>query len=171
MKRKTTAPTAQEIIDRCDEVGDCLMWTGRMANGSPLIFDCAARRYVQARRVVFESTGETIPAGKYPVMKCRQKGCLLRDHMQLLTTKQIGALAAKERKFSTPARRAAVSAGIRAKNHTKITIEIAREIRTKEMSQRAYAKKFGVHRSVISRIQANVYWREHVKGASVFNLC
>lgn len=161
--------TLDRIFANCVEYGDCLLWQGKFSNRSPQL--TVGRTTVQLRRLVFEQTGgEAIPAGRFPVMRCREPRCLQHKHIQLMTHKQIGALAAKEGKLSTPSRCAAVAAACQRPGHAKLTTAQAREIRLSTESGPVLAERYGIHRSLVPRIKRGEAWRETTRGASVFNL-
>lgn len=153
-----------QIMARCTaEEGDCLMWSGPMVNGSPQIV--VDRRYRQARRIVFECANGPIPDGKHPVMKCRNARCLNAEHMRALTTKQIGQLASKEGKFSSPSRRAAIALAKRAKSK-KLDAARVEDIKAARTAREA-AEKHNIHQSLAARIRRGEAWAE-LKAASVF---
>lgn len=156
------------ILARCDEFGECMRWTGPKANGSPLIRKDG--KYAMARRVVHElTTGKPIRRGHHAVMRCRDPNCLVFEHMTLLTTKQISDLAAKEGRFSTPTRRAAITAGVRKRAAAKLNLQIAREIFNSCESGPVLAARHNVHRSMITRIKRGKAWAQGVANSSVFN--
>lgn len=154
-----------KIMARCVEEGECLLWTGPMANGSPQVFVGGKPRCKQARRVVYEANKVPLRKGYSPVMECRNPKCLNWEHMKALTVKQIGVLAAQEGKFSTPERRAAITAGKR-KASTKLDAQKAADIRSCATAQEG-ATKYDIHPSMASRIRRGEAWAE-VRGASVF---
>lgn len=153
----------QKIMARCTEDGDCLMWGGPMANGSPQIV--VDQRYRQARRIVYEHAKGEIKDGTHPVMTCRNAKCLNPDHMRALTTKQIGQLASKEGKFRSPSRRAAIALGKRAKSK-KLDAARVKDIKAARTAREA-AAKHNIHQSLAARIRRGEAWAE-VRAASVF---
>lgn len=175
---------AKQILAKCEpaEGRECLDWTGRIYNGSPQFFavprsikpprqlseDQARRRrkaskYVMCRRIVFEYLRGPLE-GKSPVMKCRNALCLNHNHMVLMTTQQVAQLASSEGRFSTPERRAAITAAKRRDG--KLNPEKAADIRACATAAEA-AIKHGIHKSMAARIRRGEAWAE-VRGASVF---
>lgn len=174
-KRRLSAKalTLESIFEHCEEVGECLIWKGRTANGSPQIHagNDNRPRYIQVRRFVFEqSSGEPLGANLHPVMTCRDPKCVSFGHMKPMTTKQISRLAAKEGRCSSLQKNAAIAAGRRRSCAVKLNIEIARAIRASDEPGPVLAARYGVNRSLIPRIRAGLAWREQALGASVFNL-
>jgi hypothetical protein len=162
-------PALKALLERCDEYGDCLCWKGSFHNGSPQVW--VGRKVVQLRPLVYDAwNGEPVPQGKRAFAGCREPRCIKPSHVIALTPQEIGAIAASEGKFSTPKRRAAVAAGRRRSTACKLTVEIAREIRTSTESGPVLAARYGIHRSLAARIKSGGAWAEGACGASVFNL-
>lgn len=143
------------LIDNCTEYGNCWLWNGLMANGSPQVR--IDRRYQRGRRLMYAEVVETIPEDQRPVMRCREARCLNADHMELMTIKQIAQLASREGKFSTPARRASISRGKRASSSAKLTPEKAAGVRACRTAAEA-ATTYGIHKSMASRIRRGEAW-------------
>lgn len=161
-------PTAAELQERCTPEGNCLLWDGALCNGSPQVYATAIRgakgRTYQCRRIIFEAMHGPLEPGKYPVMTCRDRRCLNHEHMEAMTVKQIQQLASAEGKFSTPSRRAAISAARRKNgklNHEKVQAILAARTATEA------AAAHGIHRSMAARIRRGEAWAE-VRGASAF---
>lgn len=168
--------TLDHILGLCDEVGDCLLWGGYMGNGSPQrsvlddTVDPPVMRCVQVRRLAWKLyTGQDVPAGRVMTIICGDPRCLSRDHIRPRTVQQVCQRAAAAGRFSTPQRKAAITAG-RRKSAPKLTIEAAREIRSSDETNKTLAERYGVALSHIARIRRNEAWREHTAGASVFSL-
>jgi hypothetical protein len=172
-------PTAAQVYAKCNEIGECMVWSGNCNNHVPNFYlgqgpgsgKNKLGTYFSCRRIVYEEmSGLVIPPKMYPVAMCRDKMCVRYEHIKLLTRKQIGMLLAKEGKYSSPQRRAAIAAGIRKSGKAKLTIELAREIRASSETGKAIAKRLGVDKSLPPRIRRNQAWLETASGASVFNL-
>lgn len=172
-------PSVTELYARCDEVGECLLWTGTVGQHVPQFYvrnrpDGGRNKhgaYLSCRREVYESSsGKPIQDGRFPVPMCRDRRCIRYEHLKLLTRKQIGQLASKEGKFSAPQRAAAIREGIRKAGRLKLTPEQVREIRTSDETGVALAARMGVDKSLPPRIRRNEAHRETVANASVFNM-
>lgn len=147
-----------DIYGRTRRVGDCLVWTGPASNESPQVRH--AKRYVPCRRVVLELSGVAIPAGQYPVNWCRTPLCICRKHLSLMTTKQIGELAAREGKFATVERRRAITEGRRRSGkNMKLNLEKVADIKACANSVIA-AEKHGVDPALTARIRRGEAWRD-----------
>lgn len=151
----------EQILARCEEFGDCLLWTGGVtSNGYPTFNHALLRRRV--RELV-----DGVAPKKPVTCSCGEKLCLRPEHLVERTHKQIGKEAAKRGAFSSPTRRLRISMTKRAR-HAKLTLEAVREIRVSDESTRALAKRHGVHRTMIQRIRSGKAWHEIAPGASVF---
>ena len=175
--------TLEAIRANCAEVGDCLEWQGHFtSNGYPRIHDAELDRYVGVRNVVYalghglplhapittEEHGKVKPA--LMRMRCGNRRCVSLEHMRAMTHAQVGQAAAAMGNFSTPQRIAAVTSGIRKVRKTKITMEIAREIRASEGTCRDQAARYGVSASFVAKVKRGDLWRETVAVSSVFAL-
>ncbi len=86
--------------DSSQEVGPCLLWTGRLTPDRYPLFDVAGRGPVRAHRWVVEASGLAIPAG-YTVdhlchtfsvgcpggLDCLHRRCTERAHLEVLTNR------------------------------------------------------------------------------------
>lgn len=180
MTKELTMPTLGEILQDCEEVGGCLEWSGVYSTNGYPIYCIGALRRLHLRRVVFNMQRErTLLAplqGKEGqrlrvIMTCGNRRCLNPEHMVARTEREIQRQAAALGSYSTTSRRAAVTAGIRAKRkNLKCSMELAREIRASTEPQWVLADKHKLSRSMVGRIQRGELWRESAAGASVFNL-
>ncbi len=151
------------ILARTVEEGDCLLWQGRISNGSPVAYLDGAYRTV--RRVVWEAAKGPIKPGLHPSCRCREPACVRLEHIRLLTIQQIAQLAAREGKFSSLHRRAKVAAA--ARKRSRLTPEQVERIRLAD-SATAIARELGIAKSTASKIRRGESWRPI--GASVFGL-
>lgn len=162
-------PSLKQILARCEEYGDCLLWQGPFYENIPQVRHGARRIHV--RRAVFNlSRPVELQAGEVPVMTCREARCLNAAHMVAMTRKELLCLASKEGKFAAPQVRAARIAGIRSGPHVKLDMVRAREIRESSDSAHALASAYGISASMVRSIKRGRYWVEMVRGASIFNL-
>lgn len=151
------------LLARCTEVGDCLIWQGRVAHGSPLVH--LGGKYLTARRVLWEATHGAIPRGLYPSCICHETACMNIKHIRLMTTQQIAAKAATRGAFSRPERRAAIALAVRRKSN--LTPEMLHRIRAADTGA-AVARELGISKSLATKIRAGKAWGL-TSGASVFN--
>lgn len=149
------------ILARTVEEGDCLIWQGRISNGSPVVYYDGAYRTV--RRAVWEDAHGPIKPGLHPSCRCREPACVRLEHIRLLTIQQIAKLAAREGKFSSLHRRASLAAA--ARKRSLLTPEQVARIRAAD-SAASIARELGISKSTAGKIRRGESWRPI--GASVF---
>lgn len=151
---KELPDAVKAIHAQCIEEGDCMLWTGR-TNG------CGHPKLSRqpARRVVWEAVNGPIPAGKMVTTSCRDVACLEPTHLVLTTKSEVSLInnactATRLKRSATAARTARAKFG-------KITMAIAREIRSSDKTGRDWAKELGVSVSLVSLVRQNKSWVEH----------
>jgi hypothetical protein len=154
---KTYSEAVSAILARCEEVGDCMVWTGSdNGSGHPKIR--VAGKSFSARRAMWRLLHtRAIPSRMMVTTTCRDKACLCPEHLTLATKSSVSLAAATSTALF---RRAVASARTNRATQGKITMEIAREIRCSNKSGRDYAKELGVSPSHISKIRTNQSWVE-----------
>lgn len=158
MKEEKELPAAlQALKDRCDEIGDCWIWTGSdNGSGHPKVRVAGISR--SARRFVWEIVNGAIPLAKMVTPSCKDRACLNPDHL-VLTDKSKVSLAAVCPTMTL--KKSAASARTNRAKFGKITMDIARQIRTSDKTGRDWAKELGVSVSLVSLVRQNKSWVEH----------
>lgn len=162
-----TPELLSRVHARCEECGDCLRWKGATnGKGHPKVAwtDDRGRTHISARRVVWSAVNGPIPKGKLVTVSCQTPDCLNPEHL-VLTTKKAAATQGNANSVVRLKRQASSAATNRAKLG-KITIEIAREIRSSERSGVDWARELNCSPSLVSHVRRNLSWVEH---ASPFN--
>lgn len=105
----------------------------------------------------------------YAVDHCRHRHCVNPNHSRVGTRHQHGEYVRKTGMLKNrPSKVAASKANGRGKS--RITSELAREIRSRTEASNVLAQEYGVARSTIQAIKSGKHWREDVaRNASVFN--
>lgn len=144
--------TAEEIKNRCDELGDCWIWKQTTSStGYPImkVHGCGCQL---VRRLSATLAGKT-PAPRQPVdTTCGEKLCVNPDHMRPTTPQAVAKRAAKRGAWSSVSRAAKISAARRA-GRVKLTDEQVAEIRASSEPETKLAPLYGVNRSYIGRIR------------------
>lgn len=154
-----TPITVKNLYARCRREGDCLVWTGPMSGTVPQVY-MGERKYVSCRRCVIEGSGDTVAPGLFPVNWCRTPGCIKRQHLTLMTTAEIGQLASREGKFSTPERAMAITLGRRKSGRRmKLDLDKVADIKACPTAVAA-AAKHRIDKSMAARIRKGDAWRE-----------
>jgi hypothetical protein len=102
--------------------------------------------YALAHRALYELTFGQIPEGMVVMHKCDTPCCVNPDHLM------IGTKADNSRDMAQKGR---------WRNRAKLTIDQVREIRGAEgLLHREIAERFGVARSIVTRIKNGSIWKE-----------
>lgn len=162
--------TLDDILARCDDVGECLLWRGscNKTSGIPMVSLSFSQRGVSARRAVYEMSGREIPRGHCVWPKCGNRLCLHPEHLIAGSRKQLGRHLRAQGRTRTPAVLAKCARNGRV--NARLSVEIAREIRISTASSQELADRYGVNKSTINNVRRGESWRETVRGASVFSM-
>lgn len=144
--------TLDEIKARCEEVGDCLEWTGYFERGNPR----SAGRSV--RFTVYELVNGPVAKDRTKVVtvKCGNPKCVNPDHLirttKSVVAKRVGSLGLTQKRRISEGRR---------KQSTLLTMEIAREVRESTLPAKEEAKLRGISWHMVYKIRAHQAWREY----------
>jgi len=152
-----------ELIERVrlhiDEIGDCWEWNGATQSNSPTPAINWKRKVQPVRRLLASEMGKQI-TGKFVTCKCRNELCVNPDHLLIVTRKRLQEMLAKERNYQVSPVRMKKLAD-KARLTSKLTVELAAEIREAEGTQRAIAARYGVTQSTVSVIKRGKTWRDY----------
>lgn len=155
-----TANTLEAIKDRCEECGDCWIWQGACTQqGYPIFRPFAKSPCTLVRRAAFELAGGKLKERVPLVTKCGEKKCVNPSCIVESTTKKVARAAAKRGAFSTRQRAAKIAATKRTKG--KLDMDKAREIMNSKESGPVLAARYGVDRSLITRIKRGDAWKDY----------
>ena len=165
------------LLDKCEPVGECVEWQGDTLKGkTPIIY--VPRGYVlpdwgqyrQSARVVIWALfhGDKPQAGTVLRPRCCNDKCVAVEHMQQVKRAKQTVEQSRRGELSTPKRKAAAIRRARSRE-TKLSVEMAREIRASSEASRVLAPIYGVSRATITAVRRGVLWPEAANGASVFN--
>jgi hypothetical protein len=153
----------KELIERVrkhiEEIGDCWEWQGAMQSSAPTPMINYKRRCKPVRRVLAEAMGKPIQ-GKFVTCKCRNELCVNPDHLLVVTRKRLQEMLAKERNYQVNPVRMKKLAD-KARRNSKLTVELAAEIREAEGTQRAIAARYGITQATVSVIKRGKTWRDY----------
>lgn len=144
----------ERIKARTYDDGGCWIWTGsnngaghpKLQNGS-------------ARRKVWELSKSAPQKHLVISVTCGNALCLNPDHL-MCTTKAVVSRISNAR-TSVKLRRSASSAKANRVKLGKITMEIAREIRSSDKQGKDWAKELGVSVSLVSHVRRGRSWVDH----------
>lgn len=159
-----------------ETVGDCQEWQGRMTGKTPVYsapagfaFEGSKAGATGVRGLIYEEHhGVRVPAGHVIRMRCRNDRCCAVEHMMVMTIAE--SVKEMSRRGELQTLKAQPGRLLAARNRpTKLTMEIAREIRLSSNSMTKEAALRGVTRQTIGLVRAGKLWPEAANGASVFS--
>ena len=153
----------KELIERVrrhiEEMGDCWEWTGATQANAPTPTMNYKGRVGSVRRFLAEAQGKSIK-GKLVTCKCRNELCVNPDHLLVVTRKRLQEMVSKERKYtSNPVRMKKLAD--KARENSKLTSELAAEVREADGTQREIAARYGVSQATVSVIKRGKTWRDY----------
>lgn len=163
------------IHDRCEEVGECLVWADYCSPSGLPMFSYRGHPEPVPRVVFCESRGIELSsiAGLVVWAKCQTRSCCHEDHLicgsrgAWWAWRKARGLTAK-----TPSEIAATTKATRAACKSGMNMEKARAIRAEKgrRRQKDTAADHGITQTMVSQIQLNRAWRESIANSSVFNM-
>jgi len=153
--------TIDQIKSKCVEEGECWIWNAAIsAEGYPIMkrYGCPC---VLVRRVSIAIDGRP-PAARQPVVStCGQKLCVNPNHLSRSSWKKVGKRAAENKSFSGIVRCSKIAMAARVGKSAKITAEIAQEIRESAGTHREISQRFGISKSLVTKIRAGKAWKNY----------
>jgi len=168
----------ETLKDRCyvDQHTDCWHWKLSTRFGAPIVhvykLDGTTTVMRGRRAAMYLSTGKDLKSGQvaFARLECTSLDCVNPAHTTTGNRNALGAYLRKSgRAKLTPQAKANRTLAARCRCGTKLSIEIAREIRLSTETQMALAKKYGVPQSRIYEIRAGHAWKEVIPATSVFD--
>lgn len=157
---------AISVIDaikaRCTECPECgapWNWTGNHQGKMHHAVIERNKTRISVRKAVWAAYREEAPDGFVLTTKCENGQCLNPDLLAAVTRGDVIHKMMDDGKIHNAAHLAARTKARRARG-TKLSLELAREIRSSNLSTRQYAEKLGVTRQMISRIRSGVSYRD-----------
>lgn len=153
--------TLEEIKASCIEEGRCWIWQGALSDtGYPIM-----KRYgapcMLVRRVAISLDGRP-PSPRQPVVcSCDDKRCVRPDHLTRSTPSRVGKKSSESGYHNNILRRTKIATARRNSATTKLTKEIADEIRFSKESGPVLAERYGVNKSLINKIKRGESWCDY----------
>lgn len=153
----------KELIERVqkhiEEVGDCWEWQGATQSNSPTPVINFNFRSQPVRRLLAQAMGKRVE-GMFVTCKCRNELCVNPDHLLVVTRKRLQEMLTKERNYQVNPVRMKKLAD-KARLNSKLTVELAAEIRDDEGTQREIAARYGISQTTVSTIKRGKSWRNY----------
>jgi hypothetical protein len=161
--------TLSDLQERCkhDDMTDCLILPGSAKKGSVYVWLPVLARPVPVSRALGVLSGKTLKKGQMLVPTCGNHACTNMAHRYVGTRSD---LMKEMRPTLPPQHRMRIAASHRAREESKFSPELRRQIKESDESQAELGRKHGLHPSVIGRIQSGRSWRETAPAASVFSI-
>ena len=152
---------AKALRERTEEEGDCLLWTGVYASGTPIVYVPLAehggqKRYITVRKAMLQAHGTKMRQGLYAIVSCGNPQCVAPAHVRPATASQLGRRNAASGNLQDPVRRAKIART--RQEQGKLTCGVVDAIRASDEPQRLLAKRYGVSKSTISQIKRHIRW-------------
>ena len=148
-KRKITFHTLETIMQRTQEVGDCVEWQGYVANRSPQVSH--GGKITTVRKLIRELQGRPTPMGVFVSATCGNHLCVNPAHLIDRTMSQHAKMMSSKIDYDAPVRIAKLQKS--AAGRRKISDEGVAAALSDPRSSRAVADEHGVHKSLIARIR------------------
>lgn len=148
-----------QILEKTEEYGECILWTGTLSDTGHPIYKPYGEPCTLVRRAVFRLNGGKLVKRQPIDTTCGEKCCVNPEHLFQSTISKVAKRAAAKGKFSGVVRASKIAETRRGK--MKLTMDIAREIRNSAESGPVLALRYGVNRSLITRIKSGLSWKEY----------
>lgn len=157
------AATYKRLASCCKEDGDCLIWQGGTNSAghpkSPARREDGTRTSVSTRRLMWVAVHGSVDSKARITVTCGNSRCLEPTHLKAATVSEVSIQS--NARLHVKAKRFATCAKQKRTGQTKLSIEIAREIRSRDTTIDEEAKRYGVHRTLVSAIRRNIVWKDY----------
>lgn len=161
MSKPRTMPTLESLKARCVIRGDCWLWQGYIANNTPQVmaYPGGQRKMMSVRRLIWElRSSKPQPDGHYS-NTCGDHRCVSPLHTFWRGEKSHMRQMAKKRVVTPAMIKKLRDYRIRT-GQAKITEAMAKKIRESEEVNAVLAKRYGINKSLVSKIKRGVAWRD-----------
>lgn len=139
------------------ESGDCLIWTGPVIQGgAPVV--TVDRKKLYVKRHYLQLTGMVL-GKKLATSSCANQLCVNHDHLVALTKTQLAKRTAASGAWSTPAIKARVAQGLRARS--KLSQESVLAIRTSDEPVKVLAARHDISEAYAYMIRRGDWRRDY----------
>jgi hypothetical protein len=146
---------ANRVMWRCEEYGDCCLWTGARNPRGPVV--SVKNVEYPLRKAVWECThDESAPPGMVVTTTCREHLCLNPDHVILMTRAQLNRRTLKTGNHKLRLMNIAIA----RRKASPLSDEAVRAIRLDGERAPDAAAKHGVSVAYVYMLRANKFRRE-----------
>ena len=153
--------TLEYIKNRCDVQCGCWIWKAATSlTGYPI---AKAKGYgcVLVRRASYALSGRSLHKRSPIVAKCGDTLCVNPAHLVSSTTAKVAMIAAETGYHARFDRRLKISKSKRGNGVAKLTESEVKEIKLSSEKGPVLAEKYGVHRSLITKIRSGKIWKDY----------
>lgn len=154
MAKPRTTHTIESLKAKTIDDAGCWIWQGYYGNKVPSVYQDGTMKPV--RKVIASLLGKQLPKRVFIHSSCENSSCVNPDHYKIYTEKQHMAVILKKSHQSLT--RAANVQRYKRKNNAKLNEHIAQEIRLSDETNASLARKYGVNKTVISKVRRNLSW-------------
>ena len=160
--------TREAIHAQCTEEGICRLWRGSVDSyGYPRAHIDGSSQLL--RPYIWRSImGKTLRERYRLIMRCGNRLCVSEECIATKTYKAVAEIQAAVAK-TDPLMIARFRDGAKKAGHSKLSAEIAADIRATSGSDIEIATLFGINRSTVGRIRRGDIWASPKVATSVFN--
>lgn len=163
-------PDLKSIRDRCIEFGECWLWAHSLNSGGHPEAGHLGRSMLVRRRAFELSRGYLPDPRKRAISThCHETLCCNPDHMVDLSRSALIRSAHERNPRNTATHYRAYLQGRIKCGGTKLSFDLARQVRADTRPARVLAAELDVSTSLIVQIRRGDIWREFAPNSSVFN--
>lgn len=143
----------ERVMGKCEECGDCLLWTGAMTNKSVPVLSIGGKTQ-PIRRALWRGMGKALIPGRSIVTNCGHEGCVEPSHFEQVKRGRRPGFKMR------PDQRANIAAARR--RASVLTWDDVRQLRALECPKAAVelGEQKGIGFSMVQKIRQGAHWKE-----------
>lgn len=150
--------TYERVLSRCIEEGDCQLWQGSVDGGGYAQARIDGKIARVARWVLEDMLGRPIRPKRVATPKCGNRNCCSKLCLSEATVSKVMKKVLAN-KIPSPTEVANRRAALIRQGRTVLTMEKARELRSRTESGAKLEAEFGCHRDTINKARAGKSWK------------
>lgn len=147
------------VREKCTEVGDCLIWTGRKTDSGYPRMTRDGREFIVRREMAAMKIGRALTPREMATCTCGERACLEWDHIAVQDIQRVRQQTGAKGKYSTPSK--GIRLAIARRQGAKIDMETVKAIRASQDASHVEAAKHGISSSMVRRIRSHQKWRDY----------
>jgi hypothetical protein len=159
MQNEETTALRALVESKCIEVGDCLIWQGRMTSSGYPRIQIAGENFMVRRLMAEAKIGRKLKPKEVAASTCNDPACLCWDHVRVTTLQQRRIETGRAGGYSTKAKGMRISMEKRKDSKLVGGQVAADEIRSDPRPSHEVAPEYGVSPSMVRRIRGGKAWQ------------